>query len=129
MQSFCTVEQYEARYGEVIDESTLQECLEDCTAVICARLDRAGIDYSSPSEDYADRLMRVCRSMAYRIAPDESFVPPGVTQASMNAGGFSQSMTFSSYYGTPKILPSEMVLLGIPQSRIGFWRLRGGEDG
>lgn len=129
MQSFCTVEQYEARYGDVSDESILQECLDDCTAVICARLDRAEIDYSAPSEEYADRLMRVCRSMAYRIAPDDSFLPAGVSQASISAAGFSQSMTFSSVYGTPKILPSELSLLGIPDSSIGLWNMRGGEDG
>lgn len=129
MQSFCTVDEYEARYGDVSDASMLQECLDDCTAVICARLDRAGIDYSSPSEEYADRLMRVCRSMAYRIAPEDSFLPAGVTQASMSAAGFSQSMTFSSVYGTPKIMPSELELLGIPSSSIGFFNMGGGKDG
>ena len=129
MESFCTVDEYEARYGDVSDASMLQECLDDCTAVICARLDRAGIDYSSPSEEYADRLMRVCRSMAYRIAPDDSFLPAGVTQASMSAVGFSQSMTFSSVYGTPKIMPSELELLGISSSSLGFWRMGGGDDG
>src|SRR5574344_911468 len=129
MESFCTVDEYEARYGDVSDASMLQECLDDCTAVICARLDRAGIDYSSPSEEYADRLMRVCRSMAYRIAPDDSFLPAGVTQASMRAVGFSQSMTFSSVYGTPKIMPSELELLGISSSSLGFWRMGGGDDG
>ena len=128
MESFCTVDEYKARYGDVSDESMLQECLDDCTAVICARLDRAGIDYSSPSEEYADRLMRVCRSMAYRIAPDDSFLPAGVTQASMSAAGFSQSMTFSSVYGTPKIMPSELDLLGIPSSSLGFWRMGGDEN-
>lgn len=129
MESFCTVDEYEARYGDVSDASMLQECLDDCTAVICARLDRAGIDYSSPSEEYADRLMRVCRSMAYRIAPEDSFLPAGVTQASMSAAGFSQSMTFSSVYGTPKIMPSELELLGIPSSSIGFFNMGGGKDG
>lgn len=128
MESFCTVEQYEARYGDVTDESMLQECLDDCTAVICARLDRAGVDYSSPSKDYADRLMRVCRSMANRVAPDDSFLPPGVSQASMSAAGFSQSMTFSSAYGTPKLVDSELDLLGISDDKFGFWRMGGDDD-
>lgn len=129
MESFCTVDEYEARYGDVSDASMLQECLDDCTAVICARLDRAGIDYSSPSEEYADRLMRVCRSMANRVAPDDAFLPAGVSQASMSAVGFSQSMTFSSSYGTPKLVESELDLLGISDEKVGFWRMGGGEDG
>lgn len=129
MDSFCTVEQYVARYGAVTDVDMLQECLDDCSAVIRARLDRAGIDYSEPDEDFADRLMRVCRSMANRVAPDDSFLPAGVSQASMSAAGFSQSMTFSTAYGTPKLVESELDLLGIPDGEFGFWRMSGGEDG
>lgn len=125
MQSFCTVEQYVKRYGSVSDTEQLQECLDDCTAVICARLDRAKIDYSNPSEDYADKLMRVCRSMCNRVAPDDSFLPAGVTQASIGAAGFSQSMTFSSTYGTPRLIESELDLLGISNESVGFYRMGG----
>lgn len=111
--SYATIEQYEARYGAVSDEFMLQECLDDSSAVIRAALDRAGIDYSNPSEEFADRLMRVCRSMTNRVMPTENELPQGVTSASMGAVGFSETFNFATNYGTPKLIKSEMDLLGI----------------
>ncbi len=85
--SYATVEQYEARFGPVADTTMLQACLDDCTAAIDLRLDRAGIDHSDPDESFAYRLMSVCRSMANRLMPTGAGdVPVGVTQASMTAG-------------------------------------------
>lgn len=112
MTAYCTKAQYEARFGAVSDATILGECLDDATAAINVALDEAGIDYSSPSADFADRLMRVCRSMANRIMPTAS-IPGGVTQATMTGGPYSQGWTFSAPYGTPKLLPSELKLLGI----------------
>ena len=112
MEPFCTVEQYTARVGAVDDEGILEECLSDATATIAAILDARGIDYTEPSEDYADRLMRVCRSMANRIMPS-STIPGGATQASITGGPYSQGWTFAAPYGTPKPLASELKLLGI----------------
>lgn len=116
--SYATTEQYQARYGAVSDENMLQECLDDASAVIDSALDRAHIDYSEPSEDFADRLMRVCRSMANRVYPSESGneIPQGVTSMSMGAVGFTESYSFATTYGTPKLLKSEYELLGISSS-------------
>lgn len=119
--SYATVEQYQARYGVVADEDMLQECLDDSSAVIRAALDRAGIDYSEPTEDFADRLMRVCRSMTNRVMPTDNDIPQGVTSASMGAVGFSETYNFATTYGTPKLIKSEMDLLGIG-GKIGFAR-------
>lgn len=114
MDTFATVEQYEARYGAVADAGTLQECLEDASAAMRAALERHQVDFSEPTEDFADRLMRVCRSVANRILPEDSEgVMQGVTQMSTTAGPYSQQFTFATSYGTPKLLPSELSLLGI----------------
>lgn len=119
--SYATVTQYEARYGSVASTAILQECLNDCTAAINAELDRYGIDHSTPSEDYADRLMRACRSMANRVMPIEgdADIPVGATQASFTAGPYNQQFTLASAYGTPRVNADERILLGIPSGRIG----------
>lgn len=113
MEPFATVEQYEARFGPVEDESMLDECLADASAAIRMALDRAHVDYSDPSEDLADRMMRACRSVANRIMPSGSDIPVGITQEAMTAVGFTHSISFTPSYGTPKLLPSELDLLGI----------------
>lgn len=126
--SYATVAEYEARYGEVADEALLQECLDDCTAVIQVELDRRGVDYADPSEQFADRLMRVCRSMANRVMPTSDAgttdVPVGITAMTATAGPYSRTYNFASTYGTPKMLPSEMALLGIG-ARIGCGKIAG----
>ena len=124
--SYATVAQYEARFGTVSDTEMLQACLDDCTTAINVKLDNAGIDHASPSEDFATRLMMVCRSMANRVMPaSPADVPVGVSQMSMSAGPYQQSWTYTSAYGTPKMLPSEMELLGIPRARIGCGLIAG----
>ena len=115
--AYATVGQYVSRYGAVSDENMLQECLDDASAVINAALDRVGIDYSDPSDEFQDRLMRVCRSMANRVMPTENDIPQGVTSMSMGAVGFSESYSFATTYGTPKLLDSEMSLLGIKRGK------------
>ena len=126
MASYATTAQYEARFGAVSDTAMLQARLDDCTAEINSRLDKAGIDHASPSEGFAYRLMMVCCSMANRVMPTGvGDVPVGVSQMSMSAGPYQQSWTYTSAYGTPKMLPSEMELLGIPRARIGCGLIAG----
>ena len=126
--SYATVTDYQARYGDVEDLVMLQECLDDCSAVIDAELDRRGIDYTSPSESFADRLRRVCRSMANRIMPSGGTdIPVGITQMSLTTGPYNRQFTFTGGYGTPKLLDSERRMLGIC-ARIGFGALAGEGD-
>lgn len=121
---YATVAQYEERFGEVLNETTLLACLEDCTAAIDAELDRRGVSHANPSETFADRLMRVCRSMANRLMPsDGGDIPVGVAQASYTAGPYTQQFTMGVAYGTPKLLPSELDMLGIGGGRIGCGKL------
>lgn len=118
MESFATVAEYEARYGEVDDESVLQECLDDATAAICAALDKRDVDYADPSEEFADRLMRTCRSVANRIMPSASAIPSGATSYTQTAGPYSESWGLSTGYGTPKLVKSELDMLGITSGYI-----------
>lgn len=119
--SYCTTDEYEVRYGEVDDVSMLQECLDDCSAVIDMELARHGRAADTSDEGEADRLMRVCRSMANRVMPSAtSGVPQGVTQMGVTAGSYSEQFTFQSSYGTPKLIDSERILLGIKGGRVGW---------
>lgn len=118
MQPFASVSEYEARYGTVTDEATLTACLEDATAMIEAALEAAGVDYSTPTAEYADRLMRVCRQIAHRAfdaTPSAGGLdaPFGVNQATQAAGGYSLSYSFANPYGDLFITSAERRMLGI----------------
>jgi len=128
--AFATVDEYEDRYKEVSDTDMLQECLEDCSALIEVELERYGVDYSDPSEKLADRLMRACRQMAHRVMPrdGDADVPVGATQMSRTAGPYSEQFTLSTAYDTPKVTDEERKLLGIYGARIGFGALAGRDD-
>ena len=126
MEPFATVEQYKARFGEVADEGVLEECLADASSAIRAAM--PGFDFADVSEDMDDRLMRVCRSVANRIMPSGSEVPSGVTQMTETAGVYSQTMSYTPSYSLPKLLPSELDLLGIGGGRVGWARLGGSDD-
>jgi hypothetical protein len=126
MQLFCTVEQYEAKFGPVDDEGVLTECLGDASAVIRRALTKAGIGYADPDEDLADRMMRACRSMANRCMPSTD-IPVGATQASTVIGPFSQQYTLGKAYGTPMLQKSECELLGIHCTARSTWPY-GGAD-
>jgi len=122
MEPFATVSDYVNRFGPVADEGMLAECLGDATAAIAAALDPRGIDYSSPSEEFEDRLMRTCRSVANRLMPSGTEVPAGVTQASITAGSYSQTLSYTPSYGVPKLLPSELSMLGVGGGHVGTAR-------
>lgn len=129
MDAFATIEEYDARFpGRTASDAMLEECLADATAAIVAVLDDRGIDYSAPSEDFADRLMRVCRSVANRIMPSGSDIPVGVTQISATAGPYQQTFSMPQAYSSPKLIPSELAMLGLSGSRVGWARLGGCDD-
>ena len=114
MIPFASVTDYQSRYGLVSDIDMLQECLNDATMTIKRVLDAAKIDYSEPDEDMAYSLMSVCRSAANRIMPSGGAgLMPGATSMSATAGPYSQQVTLSGAYGTVKLLPSELDLLGV----------------
>jgi len=128
MEAFATIEQYDARFpGREVPDAMLEECLKDATYAIAAVLEDRGVDYGDPSEDFAERLMRVCRSVANRILPSGGDVPTGATQMSVTAGPYQQTFSMPAAYGSPKLIPSELAMLGLGSSRIG-WAPLGGRD-
>ena len=129
MAAFASPEQYRARFGEVSDAGKLRECLEDASAAIRIAAKKAGLDIDAPDDDLADRLMRTCRSVANRIMPAEgSPAMLGVTQMGVTAGTYSEQVTYQPSYGMPKLLPSELDMLGIGSGRAGWLPLAGDDE-
>lgn len=127
MEPFATHAQYESRYGDVDDPDALAEVLMDATRLVASALDRAGIAYADPSDEFSDRLMQVCRSMAYRaMGCGEPSVPAGATQYSQGAGGYTESYTLGNPYGEVYMSKSERRMLGLDGARIGFSTAEGG---
>lgn len=114
--AYASVEQYEARYGTVDDRAMLAECLEDASAAIDVALDKHGVVRADMSQELLGRLMRVCRSVANRLVPSGD-VPSGVTQVSVTSGNFNENVSFTPSYGLPKLLPSELSMLGLGGTR------------
>lgn len=120
MEPFATPEQYDARFpGRTASDELLEECLDDASMAIRAAM--PGFDFADVSEDMADRLMRVCRSVANRIMPSGADMLVGVTQSTITAGVYTETLNYTPTYGLPKLLPSEMSMLGIG-GRVGFAR-------
>ena len=130
MEAFATKEQYDLRFpGRTVSDATLEVVLEDATLAVQSALDRAHIDYGSPSEAFAERLSRVTVSVADRLVPRDYDVPVGVTQTSMSAVGFSESFSYGPRYGTGKLMDSELDLLGIKHNgRVGWAQIGGSDD-
>jgi len=121
MDPFATVAQYDARFpGRTASDEVLGQCLMDATMAIAEVLDRKGVSYADHDEQFAYRLMSVCRSVANRILPSD--VPVGTTQFSMTAGPYTQTTSYTPTYGLPKLLKSELDMLGVGGGSIGFAR-------
>jgi len=125
MHAFATIDDYTRRYGEVDNVELLLETLTDASRKIAAKLDLHGIDYIDPDDDYAERLMQVCRDMAHRAvtsATSATQIPFGATQFTTTADGFSEQVGFqggeTSGYGELYMTKSERELLGITRQRI-----------
>lgn len=121
MEPFATVEQYEARFGEVDDKSMLGQCLDDATAAIRAEFAKRHVDMAAKLEDemFADACMRVCRSVANRIMPGGVDVPLGASSVAETDGPYSRTVSYAPSYGIPKLLPSELSMLGLGGGRVG----------
>lgn len=125
MEPFATAEQHEARFGEVDDKSMLGQCLEDATAAIRAEFARRHVDISERLKDemFADACMRVCRSVANRIMPSGVDVPLGASSVAETDGPYSRTVSYAPSYGLPKLLPSELSMLGLGGGRAGWGRM------
>lgn len=125
MEPFATAKQYEARFGEVDDKSMLGQCLDDATAAIRAEFARRHVDMAAKLEDelFADVCMRVCRSVANRIMPSGVDVPLGASSVAETDGPYSLTVSYAPSYGLPKLLPSDLSMLGLGGGRAGWGRM------
>ena len=125
MDAFATVSDYEARFGPVADAAMLEECLKSATVAII-RAVGTRLDYDNPDDTLEYALMDVCRSVANRIMPSGTDIPVGATQMSTTAGPYQQTFSLPTAYSSPKLLPSELAMLGLG-ARVG-WAPLGGHD-
>lgn len=123
MEPFASVEEYASRYGDADDPDALAEILMDATREIRAELDRAGIPWADPDEEFAGRLMQACRSMAHRAVGDggdDHDIPFGAKQVSEGAGSFTWSSTLGNPYGDMFMTKAERKMLGLGMSRMAY---------
>ena len=117
MQAFASVVEYRDKYSTDMDDGKLREWLADASDIMMDEMDRAGVDYENPDAKLAARLLRVCRDMVHRAIGDgtqsAASIPFGATQASMAAGGYSESFTIGNPYGELFLKDRERKSLGI----------------
>ena len=117
MEAFATTAEYREKYETDMDDGRLGMWLADASDIMAFEMDRAGVDYSEPDDAFAARLCRICRDMVHRAIGDGSAsaasIPYGATQASMAAGGYSESFTIGNPYGDLFMKDKERKALGI----------------
>lgn len=117
MEAFATTFQYRDKYRSDLDDSVLEVWLLDASDIMAGKMDKAGVDYSAPDADFAARLTRICRDMVHRAIGDGSdataSIPYGATQASMSAGGYSESFTMGNPFGDLYMKADELKALGV----------------
>lgn len=122
--AFATVAEYRAKYATDLDDAKLGAWLEDASGMMADEMDAAGVDYYEPTESMAARLMRICRDVVHRAIGDGTDlsmgIPAGATQASMAAGGYSESFTLGNPYGDLFLRDSERKALGISRGGVGL---------
>ena len=112
MEPFATVEDYEARYGEVSDEAQLETLLSDASAFIASQ---AG--FSTPTSDVGTaNLVRVTCAVVHRSLMAGSLA--GIQSYSEGAVGYTASVTPYNPSGDFYLTAQEKKSLGIGGSRV-----------
>lgn len=118
MVAFATVDDLEARWRPLSSaEQERAEVLLDDAAVYLSAL----VTVDDSDQEQADVLKVVSCSMVQRVMSSDvdTF---GVSQASMTAGSYTQSMTFANPSGDFYLTAMEKKLLGIASSKLGTIR-------
>lgn len=122
MEQFATVEDYEARQGELSedDSSRCRALLEDASAAMRSRF-RAfhGRGYEAgANESFDDNAKAVCVAVVARSLSVPAALA-GVTQYSQTTGPYSASATYSNPTGDVYLTRSDLKALGLSGTRIG----------
>lgn len=109
-KTYATVDDYVAEFGEPSDRDKLVQLLADATRLI----DSALWQHFKEARD-VDRsnLMQACRSVAHRAYGDKNAIPPGISQYTMSAAPYSETLTVANPDSAAWLNKSEKMLLGI----------------
>lgn len=114
MKPFATVEQYEARYGEVDQPERVEVLLADASALIDAL---PGFELRPGDATQETNLTRVTCSIAHRSVTSGDL--DGVTQYQQSAVGISAQVTYANPSGDLYITSAERRSLGVGAGRVG----------
>lgn len=122
--AYATIEELESRYGALTDEQQERaSVLLDDAAVL---IDSAATIDTEARESAARVVSCAMVNRALQAAESDAY---GVSQATMTAGSYSQSMSFANPSGDLYFTSTEKALLGIGGGYIGSIRPRiGGAD-
>ena len=113
MEPFATVEQYEARYGEVDDEARVSALLQDATNVIASQPGFA----MREDETWQGVLETVTCAMVHRSMMSGAYA--GLSNVSQGAGGYTASVAVYNPGGDLYLTRNERRVLGLGGGRIG----------
>lgn len=123
MEPFATVEDYEARYGEVDDDKRISTLLSDASAFIAAQ---PGFEVRGGDEAQAAALTVVTCSLVNRKVLAGNYA--GLTSVSQGAGGYTASVGVYNPSGDYYLTKQERRMLGIGGGRVGMTDPYGGDS-
>ena len=134
VEGFASLSDYEAMYGAVpaSDRATITAQLQRASRIVPEFVAYAGIDVyaeRAAGKIRADTLTDVvCDMVNYSARQQAGGVIPGVTQATMTGGPYSQSYTLSSPAGSLSFTRLHRKRLGIHTSRFVSVQTIGGKQ-
>ena len=114
MTPFATVEDYEARYGEVEDDARVSALLQDATNIIASQ---PGFSTRDRDETWMGVLETVTCAMVHRSLMSGSYA--GLSNVSQGAGGYTASVAVYNPGGDLYLTRNEKRALGIGGACIG----------
>lgn len=114
MTPFATVEDYEARYGEVEDRDRVETLLGDATSFIEAQ---PGFRYDAGDFTQAANLTRICCAVVYRSLAAGDLA--GLSSYSQGGVGYTASVNVYNPSGDYYLTSAEKRALGIHGSTVG----------
>lgn len=113
--SYATVEDYEARYGEVNDRNRVETLLQDASAFIDSQ---PGLSVDPSDQTQAANLTRVCCAVVHRSLVSGPYA--GLSSVSQSAVGISASASVYNPGEDFYLTKADRRSLGIGTGRVGM---------